>query len=451
MTQQPNKKAKICIQQYEELKDEFELNNFKCGEQFYSFNHSLQVWKIFSLNGFKTRWMHKGCTTQETNKKGEIFDVVKRFVDVWVCDETMRQYESVRCLPPPLTCSSDVYNRWTGFALENHKSQVHSSVDNRILDHLLAVAGDDDKVYNYLLDWIASIIQFPGLKTKIMLIVMSAEKGTGKGIFGQLLQSLFGMEYCLHTSNPVRELFGNFNTALSDKLLVSIDELNQKTMDEICEDLKSLVSEPYQNINAKFQTLDESRPSFTNIVVFTNRFLKSEHADRRPVYLCMSNRLKGNTEHFNEMGRLIQDQHVMKMFYNMLKNRDLSNVHLERDRPVTELHKDMEQRSSNAELTFLIELGFTVNRVFYDHNHQVHHEFVYKAGDLYSSYAAYINDNKNYKPITSTAFGLKLMAMIKYEGMEGVERKRYNDSTRYIFNVPVFKEWLEKNNHMEKF
>ena len=225
---------------------------------------------------------------------------MKRFVDIWICDEEMRQYDSVQCLPPPLKCSSDVFNRWEGYAQEKITPPGNNyRMDERILDHLLAMAGDDDCVYNYILNWIASIIQFPGTKTKIMLIVMSPEKGTGKGIFGQLLQSLFGMEYCLHKSNPIRELFGNFNTALNDKLLVSIDELNQKTMDDICEDLKSLVTEPYQNINAKYQSLDESRPSFTNVIIFTNRFLKSEHGDRRPVYLCTSNRLKGNTHHFN--------------------------------------------------------------------------------------------------------------------------------------------------------
>ncbi len=448
----------ISLSPYETLKEEFERYNFKCNAHFYSFNHALQKWAIYSVNDFKTLWMNKGCTVLEENKKGELIQVEKRFVDVWVKDDEIRQYGSVQCIPPPLHVNPSVYNLWKGltlqstpFILETEKYHLQPMF-TRILDHIMAICGDDPQSYEWMLNWIASIVQKPGTKTMHIPIIMSCEKGTGKGMFGQLMQSLFGLEYCLHTSNPGRELFGNFNTALKDKLFVSIDEINQKILDGIIEDLKSLLTEPYQNINAKHQALDESRPSFANVCLFTNRYLKWEHGCRRPVYLNSSARLKGNIEHFDQMALAMKNQRLMRMFYELLLTRDLSKMDLGRDRPITELHRSMEQQSTRMELNFLVEMGFTVAERFFDHNHNLHSTYEWSAKQMYEDYKGFFTDAKDYKCPTQTAFGREIAKMIKFEKMEGVakiRKKAENNATYYVFNVPVFKNWLESNNFME--
>src|SRR3981081_2074140 len=104
--------------------------------------------------------------------------------------------------------------------------------------------------------------------------------------------SLIGMKYCLHTSNPHKQLFGTFNNALRDKLFVSFDEANTQALASILEDLKSLITESTQNIRGLYRELDENCPSFANVSLLTNRDITWEHNDRRPLYLEMSDRFK---------------------------------------------------------------------------------------------------------------------------------------------------------------
>ena len=42
----------------------------------------------------------------------------KSFISKWLTDATIRTYERINFLPPPLQCPTDVYNLWTGFAAE---------------------------------------------------------------------------------------------------------------------------------------------------------------------------------------------------------------------------------------------------------------------------------------------------------------------------------------------
>lgn len=440
---------------YDDIKPAFELYNFKCKDVFYHYNESTCTWQVYAANNFKV--LHGNVIYVEwvmRKNKGKLEEM--KFVDKWLADPGMRQYNAVRCLPPPLSADGNVFNRWEGFAIESHPAvdeeerELLQPTFDKVLDHLLAVAGDDLMCNQYLLNWIASIVQQPGVKTKIIPIIMSNEKGTGKGMFGQLMAALFGEEYCLNTSNPARELFGNFNTGLRDKVFVSIDEINQKILNSIIEDLKSLITEPTQNINMKYERLDENRPSFVNVCLFTNRYLKWEHSDRRPMFFNMSKRLKGDTAHFDTIGVAMKNKRVIRMLYEFFKGRNLSACNLERDRPVTELHRDMEQSGTPHEITFLVEMGFTVNRRFFDHNHNLVGITEWRATEMYQDFIGHFASHRDYKPPTNTAFGMRISTLIKYEGMKGIEKRRDKVGAVYRIDVALLKAWLEENNYMER-
>jgi hypothetical protein len=113
------------------------------------------------------------------------------------------------------------------------------------------------------------------------------------------------------------------------------------------------IIESTQNINGKFQHMEEGSPSFVNFVMLTNRNICREHNDRRPLYLAMSQRFKGNYEHFNAIGTSLKDRQFVRYLFNYFATHDITQFHLEKDRPITQLHRSMEARATPIEVTIL--------------------------------------------------------------------------------------------------
>src|ERR1700737_3475708 len=92
----------------------------------------------------------------------------KQFIDKWFNDPAKRSYVNVVCAPTPIRVADGDFNVWEKFPIEQlvrsinvsevGRKHLQAQLD-RVLDHLSAVAGDNDRCNNYLLDWIASIIQ----------------------------------------------------------------------------------------------------------------------------------------------------------------------------------------------------------------------------------------------------------------------------------------------------
>lgn len=442
---------------YDSVKDRFERSNFKCKSAFFCLHRGTGKWDRYNKSDFITKEEHvqyeETVYDRRTKKTGEGGSLVnKSFVTAWMKDERIRKYDSVLCLPPPHQVDEHVFNLWTGFPIM--KIPLPLDVDcfkpdlDRILDHLLAVASDDQHCFQYLLNWVASIIQRPGIKTGIMPIIKSVEKGVGKGVFGKIVTSIIGEQYCFKTDNPQKELFGNFNMGLKDKLFVIFDESSQAVLAPMIEELKSKITESTQNINGKFRDMEESSPSFVNFVMFTNRNIAWEHNDRRPLYLCMNPRFKGNYDHFKKIDLSLRDPSFIRYLFHYFHSRDLSAFELEKDRPVTQLHRSMEARCTPIEMQFMIDFGFWKQR-FIDSRtgREFTTETSIKASLLYDFYKDFTKEHKEFKPMTSTMFGNRMRELIE-DGMLGIKKKHTKRGTDYCIDVKVFKEWLKSQNYM---
>jgi hypothetical protein len=452
VSKKPRFAPKYRERDYELVKQQFELTHFKCKTQFYSLNAEGK-WEVYGQIGFRTKEEDIQYDEEVYNKKTKSNKTeVKCFINTWFKDDTKRQYDKVQCLPPPLHVPANTFNLWNGFALSKlapateDEKLFYAEPLTRVLSHLHAVAADNDTNYQYLLNWIASILQLPGTKTKIMPVIKSVEKGVGKGVFKDIMNALIGTEYCYHTSNPSKQLFGQFNNTLKDKLFITFDEANQSSLASIIEELKSMITESTQNIRMLFKEMEEGSPSFVNVCLLTNRDISWEHGDRRPLYLDMSPKFKGNHEHFTSLCESLKDKRFMRVLFEYFTERDISKVVLERDRPVTDLHKSMEQRSSPMEIQFLINLGFHDDRLFYDAAGNELKEFKITSKDLHRKYMNYMDTYKDYKPMNNILFGIKIHDRIK-EGMMGVVKGRCNKGMAYSFQVKEFKKWLIHSNY----
>jgi hypothetical protein len=85
------------------------------------------------------------------------------------------------------------------------------------------VCGSDPKLFKWLWAWMAQLVQQPAKRPGTALVLWSAEQGTGKTLFGQVLGKLMHPDHYLSVSQK-SHLVGNFNRHLGAKLLIQVEE-----------------------------------------------------------------------------------------------------------------------------------------------------------------------------------------------------------------------------------
>ena len=107
----------------------------------------------------------------------------KSFIDRWLHDPQMRMYEDIDNCPPPLVCPDNVFNMWSGFAVENHPLPASESQDFAlIMDHHAHICNQDPYTIGWVHNAIAHLVQKPGEKFPHMM-VLKAGQGQGKNVF----------------------------------------------------------------------------------------------------------------------------------------------------------------------------------------------------------------------------------------------------------------------------
>ena len=142
--------------------------------------------------------------------------IEKPYSDLWLQSPDRREYKGIVFTP-----GKDVpgyYNLFRGFALipkpgdwglfKKHIQEV--------------IAGGNKKAFEYLLAWMAQLVQKPGGGRPGTAVVLRGKQGTGKGCFATQFGRIFGTHFLQITNQ--KQLTGRFNSHLKDALLVFCDE-----------------------------------------------------------------------------------------------------------------------------------------------------------------------------------------------------------------------------------
>jgi len=181
---------------YNTIKTNFEINNFfiKNPVMYGTINFEGEL-KLRNETEFKT--LHQRLKYIGINPiTGE--DEEKSFIMAWLYDETARQYEKLEFLPKQET-PTIFYNSFNGFEVEKqHEGDIKLNFEDSNLYILLNnLCGNDPKVVNYVLKWIANRVQKPYEITKVALLFKSLQ-GAGKNLFWDWVgKSIIGQKYFL--------------------------------------------------------------------------------------------------------------------------------------------------------------------------------------------------------------------------------------------------------------
>ena len=230
-----------------------------------------------------------------------------------------------------------------------------------IKDWLFEILCDSDQEgFDYLIRWLAHLIQRPKEKPEVMLVLMGDE-GTGKGTLFKILKRIFGR--AIYSAEKPDQIVGRFNAILNRMLIVWSDEAIFVGNAAGQESLKSLITEEYITTELKHQEPKSIR-SYHRFIATTNKehFAQISVNNRRNAFYRVSDKQKQNRSYFGKLLHAIDNTDALPAFVHHLTTLDLTEFDPTK-RPITEELKNQKLLSLSGVARYLKEVLDTENFV----------------------------------------------------------------------------------------
>ena len=244
--------------------------------------------------------------------------------EMWLTSPLARSYDSV-VFTPNLTHTEREFNLFRGLAITREDSV---SGDTTLFEghiHNFWCKGEK-KMSDYVLNWMAHIIQRPGEKIRTVPVLKGGQ-GAGKGVpITEFLAKIVGEQGFIHCMQVEQALSDSFSMEKSKTNLVTfLDEATFSGDKKQASQLKGLISESTRYSNTKYVNPVELQ-NHSNYIIATNYSsgVRTELDDRRFMNIEVDNRYSGpqtpeSEAYFNAL-RAVDVLAVAHMLYN----RDLS-------------------------------------------------------------------------------------------------------------------------------
>jgi len=243
------------------------------------------------------------------------------FITAWTSmNSNIRSKDDMNIYPPPLPCPNNMYNLWRGFDGEFYPEIYTPNIEalNIIRNHILILCNHNREVARYVEVWIAQMIQYPAMKSNCPILI--SKQGAGKGTLLQFISQMIGKTKYHETTTPERDVWGSFNSIMSDCYLVNLNELSKAQTNDAMGVIKGLITDGALTINPK-GVAQYKIDSFHRFIITTNKEdpIPTQHDDRRFFIIRSSDELIGNKAYFNNMYALLKDQDVQSTIFNYFK------------------------------------------------------------------------------------------------------------------------------------
>ena len=348
------------IRTYASVKKDFEI-------EFFKLKHPVRVVQVTPEETYYMRLAevkeNEGLLTYDevVEEKGVKKVAEKRFFEKWWNDKNRRTFDKVDFLPHPLSCPGNVYNLFKGFRAES-LPQIDETVCLEPMFNLMRrLTNETDKPpdsqvgFNYLLDWLAHIIQIPGHLPRTAILIQSPQ-GAGKNVFSSFIGEQILGESLYLSSAKIDTFFDKFANGLSEKLLCNFNEVALSLTKSKQDEIKEAITEKKVALEKKGVDRIFVRNCARHIW-FSNRIMPIviEDTDRRWVAFQADKEIP-DAGYFTALVDWAEDDKNARAFYNFLKARDISDWNALRDRPRTDYYTELQQMSLSTIDQWLIHM-----------------------------------------------------------------------------------------------
>lgn len=329
--------------------------------------------------------------------KDDYVPQITKFCNLWFDDENIRTYDRIdfypKCQPPP-----NVYNLYDGFKAETLPKHDLNIKDTLMWKHIQYLCNNDPLIIDYLIKWVAHIIQKPYKRIGTCLLIRSIQ-GTGKDTFFNFIGTrLLGSKYYFNDAN-FELIFGKFNSMIENKILIVGNEVSATDTSGFFGKVINTITSPKLSIERKGISAYECN-NFSSFVFLTNNDFpfKISHSDRRFVCWEASPLIANNTEYFNNLYNEIESGKLDRLFYDYFNSIDIDDFSPSGNRPMTSVYNEMRQYSIPPYIRFLDE--------YTSDNADVNREI--KSDDFYSEFITYLKNGGYKYDMSITKFILKI-------------------------------------------
>jgi hypothetical protein len=103
-------------------------------------------------------------------------------------------------------CPDDAYNLWTPFPMELIDDYTEKPEAIEAFKHHVGIlCNHEEKIIDYVINWIAYMIQYPELKSTMLVFV--SKQGAGKNLFLTFIEKMIGNNKKILTTTPSRDFW----------------------------------------------------------------------------------------------------------------------------------------------------------------------------------------------------------------------------------------------------
>ncbi len=287
--------------------------------------------------------------------KGSIQEV--EFFNLWIKDSEKRCYKKLDFIPKKIN-DKNIYNTFNGFNFDDFNQSNDEIIDiDPFIKHIGILVNNEENSINYILNYLAHLIQKPYELPRVCLLFKS-KQGYGKDLFINFLEKLLGKQYISRTCDIDKEVFGDFNPICKNNLVLQLNELEGKHGFENKEKLKNLITAEEITINDKNEKLYK-QSNYSRVIICSNNLTPIEiPSDDRRFVVFQAQDIKPSKEYFNKLVDCLNNNIFIYSLYKYLKNRDISNLNLSNDRPITNAYNIIQKSCNNTFYEYLNDLTY---------------------------------------------------------------------------------------------
>jgi hypothetical protein len=370
------------------------------------------------------------------------FESNKEFINVWLNDVNKLTYQRCDFIPynkNKTVVPEDVYNIFHSFEIQRKHKKVDNEKRKKLIEPIIKHFNDlfDKEVAEYLIKYFAFIIQYPERKGEnSVAIVIQGEQGDGKTFtIENFIIKLIGNSLYTYTCKP-DDIFNNHSEAMTNKLVVNLDEVKGKSTFDMSDILKSFTTQTKLIVNPK-----GIRPYQVNnycIYIFTTNNetpLKIELGDRRYFATRTKQSHRNDKTYYSKMDKYTDDIEVLSAWYDYLMSLNVEKVDFTATRPKTKYYNQLVESS----------LPHPVKYVEY-----LVSDFA-KTNDIKKLYKVsselMFEGYKTWKEKTNIKDEQTLYSLAKsIKRVEGIETKHKRDGNYYFIDCEKVIKYFKKNN-----
>lgn len=287
------------------------------------------------------------------------------FIKAWINDENIRKYDSMVFTPPPLKHDLSDYNTWQGFDNEKKSLPPNFNIETneyiiRFREYISNLVNGRDNYSNYIIAWIANIIQYPAFRSQVCIILYSLVEGVGKTKLIELIENIIGDKYSFSITDVSNQLFGKHSMAEFEKLFISLSEIKGRDTYSNSETFKSRITDPKRDFEPK-GLKSFNGINYSNYICSTNNInsVNAGENDRRFCVITCNNKKANDKIYFMKFdNEIVKNEEAVRCIYEYLKKFPIEtyvpNRLFQEYRPTDDaLYQDLKEYNREIEWSFL--------------------------------------------------------------------------------------------------